>query len=168
LEVKRQNGHLFFNQEVASRGSIGHRTRWNLGASGRAGEGGTHARGTGEGIRADRADYHQVVGRTTGGYGFMMANQARWPVATMARLLVVSASGYYVWPAREPWKRACSDAVARVHPLTAHVRFLDPLLRSSAAKVCLHVAGTFGWSRNPRGQACRLRATMLRWRCCSS
>jgi hypothetical protein len=67
LEVKRQNGHLFFNQEVASRGSIGHRTRWNLGASGRAGEGGTHARGTGEGIRADRADYHQVVGRTTGG-----------------------------------------------------------------------------------------------------
>jgi hypothetical protein len=103
-----------------------------------------------------------------GGYGFMMANQARWPVATMARLLVVSASGYYVWPAREPWKRACSDAVARVHPLTAHVRFLDPLLRNSAAKVCLDVAGTFGWSRNPRAQACRLRATMLRWRCCSS
>lgn len=40
----------------------------------------------------------------------MKANQASWPTATMARLLGVSTSGFYVWLKRKPSKRACSDA----------------------------------------------------------
>lgn len=40
----------------------------------------------------------------------MRANRARWPVATMARLLGVSTSGFYAWLARKPSRHACSDA----------------------------------------------------------
>lgn len=40
----------------------------------------------------------------------MKANRARWPIATMARLLRVSTSGDYAWLVREPSKQACSDA----------------------------------------------------------
>lgn len=40
----------------------------------------------------------------------MKANQATLPIATMARLLRISASGYYAWLVRSPSKRACSDA----------------------------------------------------------
>jgi len=47
----------------------------------------------------------------------MKANRARWPIATMARLLQVSTSGYYAWLVREPSKQACSDAqlLSRIH-----------------------------------------------------
>jgi hypothetical protein len=37
----------------------------------------------------------------------MKANRARWPIATMARLLRVSTSGYYAWLVREPSRQAC-------------------------------------------------------------
>jgi hypothetical protein len=40
----------------------------------------------------------------------MRANRARWPLATMARLLRVSTSGYYAWLVREPSAHACGDA----------------------------------------------------------
>ena len=40
----------------------------------------------------------------------MKANQATWPVTTMARLLKVSTSGFYAWLGRGPSKRARSDA----------------------------------------------------------
>jgi putative transposase len=35
----------------------------------------------------------------------MKANRARWPIATMARLLQVSTGGYYAWLVREPSKQ---------------------------------------------------------------
>jgi putative transposase len=44
-------------------------------------------------------------------------NQARYPIATMCRLLGVSSSGYYAWSRRVPPRRAQADAVllARIH-----------------------------------------------------
>ena len=52
----------------------------------------------------------------------MKANQATWPIATMARLLEVSTSGFYAWRARGPSKRACSDADLRAHIRAIHAR----------------------------------------------
>ena len=54
----------------------------------------------------------------------MRANRARWPIATMARLLRVSTSGYYAWLMREPSRRACRDAqlLARIRTLHASSR----------------------------------------------
>src|SRR6267378_801310 len=40
----------------------------------------------------------------------MKANQAIWPIVTMARLLEVSASGFYAWLERKPSAHARSDA----------------------------------------------------------
>ncbi|MFL9912025.1 IS3 family transposase [Paraburkholderia sp. RL17-337-BIB-A] len=40
----------------------------------------------------------------------MKANQAIWPIVTMARLLEVSASGFYAWIERKPSAHARSDA----------------------------------------------------------
>src|ERR1700733_2624993 len=62
--------------------------------------------------------------RIAEGYGFMRANQARWPIATMARLLRVSTSGYYGWLARGPSAHARSDArlLARIRTLHAGSR----------------------------------------------
>ena len=47
----------------------------------------------------------------------MSTNQARFRVATMARVLGVSTSGYYAWRQRPPSARAQADA-----DLTARVR----------------------------------------------
>jgi transposase InsO family protein len=54
----------------------------------------------------------------------MKANQATWPVTTMARLLKVSTSGFYAWLGRGPSKRARSDAdlLARIHAIHTRSR----------------------------------------------
>ncbi|MBC8725732.1 IS3 family transposase [Paraburkholderia sp. 31.1] len=54
----------------------------------------------------------------------MKANRARWPIATMARLLQVSTSGYYAWLRHEPSKRALADAdlLAQIRAIHASSR----------------------------------------------
>ena len=47
---------------------------------------------------------------TTEAFRFVRANQDSLPVATMCRLLDVSASGYYAWLERAPSAHAVSDA----------------------------------------------------------
>jgi putative transposase len=54
----------------------------------------------------------------------MKANQATWPITTMARLLKVSTSGFYAWLGRGPSKRARSDAdlLARIQAIHTRSR----------------------------------------------
>ena len=73
----------------------------------------------------------------------MRANRARWPVATMARLLGVSTSGFYAWLAREPSRHACSDALllARIRTLHASSRgtYGAPRIHAQLAREGVHV-----------------------------
>ncbi|MBP0596415.1 IS3 family transposase, partial [Paraburkholderia sp. LEh10] len=73
----------------------------------------------------------------------MRANRARWPIATMARLLRVSTSGYYAWLAREPSKRSCSDAqlLERIRTLHASSRgtYGAPRIHAQLAREGVHV-----------------------------
>ena len=52
----------------------------------------------------------------------MSANQARFRVATMARVLGVSPSGYYAWRRRPPSARARADAELRARVQAIHGR----------------------------------------------
>jgi putative transposase len=73
----------------------------------------------------------------------MKANRARWPIATMARLLQVSTSGYYTWLVREASKQACSDAqlLARIRTLHASSRgtYGAPRIHVQLAREGVHV-----------------------------
>ncbi|RZF23381.1 IS3 family transposase, partial [Paraburkholderia sp. UYCP14C] len=81
--------------------------------------------------------------RATEGYGFMKANRARWPIATMARLLGVSTSGFYAWLIREPSQHAGSDAqlLARIRTLHASSRgtYGAPRIHAQLAREGVHV-----------------------------
>jgi len=73
----------------------------------------------------------------------MRANQARWPIATMARLLGVSTSGYYAWLVREPSRRSRSDAqlLTRIRTLHASSRgtYGVPRIHAQLAREGVHV-----------------------------
>ncbi|SAL06382.1 transposase [Caballeronia calidae] len=73
----------------------------------------------------------------------MKANRAAWPIATMARLLGVSASGFYAWLERAPSKRACSDAdlLARIRAIHAGSRgvYGMPRIHFELAEQGVHV-----------------------------
>ena len=64
----------------------------------------------------------------------MNANQARFRVATMARVLGVSPSGYYAWRRRPPSARARADA-----ELTTRVREIHARSRGTYGAPRIHV-----------------------------
>ena len=51
----------------------------------------------------------------------MNANQARFPIATMARVLGVSKAGYYAWAKRPPSAHAEADAALLTRIRTVHI-----------------------------------------------
>ena len=51
----------------------------------------------------------------------MNANQAAFPIATMARVLGVSKAGYYAWASRQPSARAVADAALLKRIRTVHL-----------------------------------------------
>jgi putative transposase len=73
----------------------------------------------------------------------MKANQAIWAIATMARLLEVSASGFYAWLGRGPSKRARSDAelLARIRAIHArsHGTYGMPRIHAELTTQGVHV-----------------------------
>jgi len=91
----------------------------------------------------------------------MKASRARWPIATMARLLKVSTSGYYSWLVREPPAHERSDAQLRraSEPcVQARVASTAPRIHAQLGRDGVHVgrkrvaramrmAGLFGPSR---------------------
>ena len=73
----------------------------------------------------------------------MKANQATWPIATMARLLEVSASGFYAWRGRKPSAHARSDAdlLARIQAIHTRSRgtYGMPRIHAELAGQGIHV-----------------------------
>ena len=56
----------------------------------------------------------------------MSENQARFPVAAMARVLGVSKAGYYAWTGRSPSARAQSDEALLRRIRTLHLGSREP------------------------------------------
>src|SRR6185369_3128259 len=103
----------------------------------------------------------------------MRANRARWPIATMARLLGVSTSGFYGWLVREPAMHTRSDAqlLARIRTLHASSRgtYGAPRIHAQLVREGVHVgrkrvarlmrlAGLHGASRRRWPHTTRQRA----------
>jgi putative transposase len=63
----------------------------------------------------------------------MSARQAKYPIRTMARVLKVSASGYYAWRSRPASARATADAGLTRHIRTIHAGLRDFYLLKSCA-----------------------------------
>ena len=75
----------------------------------------------------------------------MKANQAAYPVATMCRLLGVSASGYYAWLDRALSARARSDAqllarIQDIHKRSRHT-YGKPRVHAELVEQGIHVGG---------------------------
>ena len=103
----------------------------------------------------------------------MKANQARWPIAMMARLLGVSTSGFYAWRAREPSARTLADGelLVRIRALHASSRgtYGAPRIHAQLRREGVHVgrkrvarlmrmAGLHGASRRRWPHTTRQRA----------
>ena len=95
----------------------------------------------------------------------MKANQAAYPVATMCRLLGVSASGFYAWLERGPSARAQADAqlltrIAQIHQRSratygkprVHAELAEQGIRVGGKRVArlMRSAGLHGVSRRKR------------------
>jgi len=71
------------------------------------------------------------------------ANQAMYGVATMCRVLAVSASGYYAWRQRPPsaWARADAELTARISAIHQYSRatYGAPRIHEELLAVGMHV-----------------------------
>ena len=81
---------------------------------------------------------------TRQGFAFMKANQATWPLATMARLLKVSRSGFHAWCHHVPSAHAQQDAALltriRAIYLRSHGTYGMPRIHAVLAREGIHVA----------------------------
>ena len=76
-------------------------------------------------------------------FEFVSANQAMYPIATMCRLLGVSASGYHAWQERRPSPRAQADAallerIRRIH-IVSQGTYGAPRIHAELAAEGTHV-----------------------------
>ena len=81
----------------------------------------------------------------------MKANQASFPVATMARVLDVSKAGYYAWLRRPPSVRAVADAV-----LLKRIRTVHASSRETYGAPRVHAELRAGGERHGRKRVARL------------
>ena len=76
-------------------------------------------------------------------FEFMRANQARYRIATLARVLGVSPSGFYAWRDREPSRRRPSDDVLKACIGNIHERsrgtYGVPRIHAELAEDGVHV-----------------------------
>ena len=84
-------------------------------------------------------------------FEFMSANQARFPVAAMARVLGVSKAGYYAWATRSPSARAEADAA-----LLARVRTIHAASRETYGAPRIHAELRKAGERHGRKRIARL------------
>ena len=64
----------------------------------------------------------------------MSARQALYPIRTMARVLKVSASGYYAWRSRPASARATADADLTRHIRTIPLGRMEPMARRCSCR----------------------------------
>jgi putative transposase len=81
----------------------------------------------------------------------MSANQATFPIATMARVLGVSEAGYYAWRHRSPSARALADAV-----LLKRVRTIHASSRETYGAPRVHAALRADGGKHGRKRVARL------------
>jgi putative transposase len=81
----------------------------------------------------------------------MSANQAAFPIATMARVLGVSTAGYYAWLRRPPSDRAVADAA-----LLQRIRTVHASSRETYGVPRVHAALRAGGQRHGRKRVARL------------
>jgi putative transposase len=79
----------------------------------------------------------------------MSANQALFPIATMARVLGVSTAGYYAWCSRPPSARCIADDALLKQVRTIHAVSRGTYARLVCMQNCVPKAGRSGRSGLP-------------------